>query len=231
MSTTLSEIYNPAILGLPPKDVVEAHAQVFFRQKSRERNNSTIRIPEVYHAFEVGGAKRRGYTYIVMEYIDIDLERSASDEQRARALSESISIPPPPGVFGSFTGGTYRHHFFRDSEPPVPFSSAAGLEDYLNRLDFSTEPLLCYYADMHPSNFPIDKHGQLWVIDFDQAGVLPSSFMNYAIAAHPKKRLPVSTRKTIPLPKTSNLGSLGRATYVVKTIHNDFRMPELASFG
>ena len=32
-----------------------------------------------------------------------------------------------------------------------------------DKLDFSTEPLLCYYADMHPS-FPIDKQGQVWVI-------------------------------------------------------------------
>ncbi|GIK04655.1 hypothetical protein Aspvir_008738 [Aspergillus viridinutans] len=219
----------------------EAHAQVFFRQKSRERSNATIRIPEVYHAFKVGGGRGggRGYTYIVMEHIEIDFERTASDEQRAQAISELISIPPPPGVFGSFSGGTYRHHFFEDGEPPVPFSSAAELEEYINRclewyngvtgrqdkVDFSTEPLLCYYADVHPSNFPIDKYGQLWVIDFEQAGVLPSSFMSYAIAAHPKKRLPVHIRKTIQLPKSSNLGPLGRATYVVKTIHNDFHIP------
>ncbi|KAF7115864.1 hypothetical protein CNMCM5793_003607 [Aspergillus hiratsukae] len=217
----------------------EARAQVFFRQKIMERSNATIRIPEVYHAFEVGGEKGRGYTYIVMEHIEIDFERTASDEQRAQAISELISVPPPPGVFGSLTGGMYRHHFFQDSEPPVPFASAAELEDYLNRclelykdvlgrqdtLDFSTEPLLCYYADVHPSNFPIDKYGQLWVIDFAQAGVLPSSFMSYAIAAHPKKRLPVRIRKTIPLPKSSNLGPLGRATYVLKTSHIDFDIP------
>jgi hypothetical protein len=167
MSTTQSEILNPAIPGLPPKDVVvrlckkkgfdfntltysaegntffikynnvtmeEAHAQVFFRQKISERNNTTIRIPEVYHAFNVGGGGGRGYTYIVMEHIEIDFERTASDEQRAQAISELISIPPPPGVFGSLTGGMYRHHFFQDSEPPVPFSSASELEDYLNRV-------------------------------------------------------------------------------------------------
>jgi hypothetical protein len=122
MSTTLGEIYNPAIPGLPPKDVVgrlckkkgfdsntltysaegntffikynnatmeEAHAQVFFRQKSRE-SNATFRIPEVYHAFIVGegGGTGRGYTYIVMEHIEIDFERTASDEQRAQAISE-----------------------------------------------------------------------------------------------------------------------------------------------
>lgn len=93
-------------------------------------------------------------------------------------------------------------------------------------MNFRTEPLLCYYADIHPSNFPIDKHGQLWVIDFAHTGVLPSSFMSYAIAAYPKKRLPIPIGKSIPLPKSSNLGPLGRAAYVVKFVHNDFRMPE-----
>jgi hypothetical protein len=68
------------------------------------------------------------------------------------------------------------------------------------------------------------------VIDFDQAGVLPSSFMSYAIDAHPKKRLPVHIRKTIPLPKSSNLGPLGRATYVLKTVHNAFGMPNFFFF-
>lgn len=167
MSTTQNEILNPAIPGLPSKDVVvrlckkkgcnfntltysaegntffikynnvtmeEAHAQVFFRQESGKRSNATIRIPEVYHAFEAGGGRGMGYTYIVMEHIEIDFERAASDEQIAQALSMLISIPPPPGVFGSFSGGTYSHHFFQDGQPPVPSASAAELEDYLNRV-------------------------------------------------------------------------------------------------
>ncbi|GIJ83650.1 hypothetical protein Asppvi_002480 [Aspergillus pseudoviridinutans] len=81
----------------------EAHAQVFFYQKSRERSNATIRIPEVYHAFKVGGGRNggRGYTYVVMEHIEIDFERTASDEQMAQAISELISIPPPPDVLGA----------------------------------------------------------------------------------------------------------------------------------
>lgn len=65
--------------------------RVFFRQEIAKRGTATIRIPEVYHAF-----KERGITYIVMEHIEIDFGRSASDEQRAQALTELISIPPPP---------------------------------------------------------------------------------------------------------------------------------------
>jgi hypothetical protein len=62
-----------------------------------------------------------------------------------------------------------------------------------DKVVISTETLLCYYSDIHPSNFAIDKHGQLWVIDIGYAGVLTSSFMNDAIASHS------NIRKTIPL--------------------------------
>lgn len=115
----------------------EAHPQVFFHRESRKRSNTTIRVPEVYHAFESGNGRGRGFTYIVMEQSEIDSEKTASDEQRAQAFSELISMPPPPGVFGSFRGGTYRHHFFKDCEPPLLFYSAAELEVYLNRVGLS----------------------------------------------------------------------------------------------
>lgn len=162
MSTPRNEIFNPVVPGLPSKGAVvrlcrkrgresstvtystrgntfsikdrntsmeEAHAQVFFHREIQKRTNSPIRIPEVYRAFQ-----EEGITYIVMEHIDIDFERTASDEQRAQAISELISIPPPPGIFGSLSGGAWRHYFFRDAEPPVLFSSAAEIEGYLNRV-------------------------------------------------------------------------------------------------
>lgn len=37
-----------------------------------------------------------------MEYIHVNENQIATDEQRARAITEIFSIPPPPGVFGSF---------------------------------------------------------------------------------------------------------------------------------
>lgn len=91
-------------------------------------------------------------------------------------------------------------------------------------MNFSDEPLLCYYADIHHSNFPIDVRGQLWVIDFQQSGVLPASFMNFALRAHPRQSLPIRIAKTIPLEKSPNLAAMGRATYVLKVVHNTFRM-------
>lgn len=94
-------------------------------------------------------------------------------------------------------------------------------------MDFSAEPLVCYYADIHPSNFPIDIHGQLWVIDFAFTGVLPSCFMSYVIVY--RNRLPKHLAKTLPLPESPNLRPLARVTYTVRFI-NDFCMLELAFF-
>lgn len=41
---------------------------------------------------------------------------------------------------------------------------------------------LCfYYTDLYPGNFIFTDTGNLCVIDFDEAGFLPASFMSYAL--------------------------------------------------
>jgi hypothetical protein len=46
----------------------EAHAQLFFYNQIITKSHSTIRIPEIYHAFK----SDNGDTYILMENIDIE---------------------------------------------------------------------------------------------------------------------------------------------------------------
>jgi hypothetical protein len=108
----------------------EARSQLFFHDQIAKKEDATIRIPQIYHAFETDD----GRAYIIMEYIDIDPERPASDQQRVQAISELITIPPPPGRFGSIAGGRFWHNFFKDREPPVPFTSSEELEGYINRV-------------------------------------------------------------------------------------------------
>ena len=108
----------------------EAHAQLFFYTEVVQKNpNSTIRIPQLYHAWREGATV---WAYIVMEYIPID--HFASDEQRAQAITELIRIKPPPGVFGSFNGKPIQHLFFHDWEAPVVYSSAEKLGAFVNRV-------------------------------------------------------------------------------------------------
>jgi hypothetical protein len=159
---TDDEIFNPAIRHLPTKELVmdlcrlkgtdhnslkystkgkdffikynnatisEAHAQLFFYSRINSNPNSSIRIPEIYHAWKEPDDKK---AYIVMEYINI--HHFASDEQRAQAITELISVTPPLGAFGGFNGERIQHGFFRDGEAPIAYSSTKKLEAFVNRV-------------------------------------------------------------------------------------------------
>ncbi|PLB47551.1 hypothetical protein P170DRAFT_409706 [Aspergillus steynii IBT 23096] len=138
--------------------MAEAHAHLFFYSRINENSQSTIRIPERYHAWQPDGSSS---VYHVMEYIDI--HHFAFDEERAKALIELIAVKPPPGVFGSFgpPGGYIRHMFFQDRQAAKIYSSVQELQDSINQflqtvysgtgqdpgaVGFSDEPLLCYYG-------------------------------------------------------------------------------------
>lgn len=167
MIITATEIYNPRIPNLPPKATVEhlchqkglhhnrliytsnnsskffikynnarlaeAHAQLFFHSQLKQTSTSKIHIPEIYHAWL---AEQGASAYIVMEYIDVD--HFASDEERATAITELISVPPPRDVFGSFwEGGFIRHPFFRDREAHKKFSTVGELQQAINSVCLS----------------------------------------------------------------------------------------------
>lgn len=106
--------------------MAEAHAQLFFFTQIKANPNSTIRIPEISHAWEKPG----GLVYIVLEHIDI--EHFASDEQRSQAITELISIKPPPGRFGGFSGERIRHPFSNDGKAYI--ISGRQLEAFVNRV-------------------------------------------------------------------------------------------------
>lgn len=79
--------------------MAEARTQLYFFNQIAARPDITIRIPESYHARISRGYER----YIVMEYIDV--HGFASLEQRARAITDLVSIEPPPGATPGPIGG------------------------------------------------------------------------------------------------------------------------------
>jgi hypothetical protein len=83
----------------------------------------------------------------------------------------------------------------------------------LLQVDLSHERMVCYYSNIHKDHFPVDINNQLWVIDFDQAGVLPVSFMFLALERPLKDPLPREYMKTIPLEQTGNLKAMRRAAW------------------
>lgn len=167
MIVTDKEILNPSVPDLPSKDQVvelcrqkglaynhltyttvngkiffikynnvkmaEAHAQLFFSTCINANSQSSIRIPELYLAWLPDHSSS---AYLVMEYIDI--HHFASDEERAKALSELIAVKPPPGVFGNFgpPGGYIRHMFFKDRVAAKIYSSVQELQDSINHVSW-----------------------------------------------------------------------------------------------
>lgn len=103
------------------------------------------------------------------------------------------------------------------------FNSVNGRQD---KVDFSNEPLMCCFGDVHHSNFPVDVNRQLWVIDFEHVSVLPSSFMRYVLRAH-GRGLRGPLIKDIPVPVSKNLPSMGNASYIFKCVANTFRKLKL----
>jgi hypothetical protein len=89
-------------------------------------------------------------------------------------------------------------------------------------VDIKSEPLICYYSDINRSNFPVDRQGQLWVVDFQESGVLPASLMSFALRARHKHSIPVSLLKSVPLPRCDHLRAMGFATYVLNFFVDTF---------
>lgn len=90
-------------------------------------------------------------------------------------------------------------------------------------VDFSTEKLICYYSDIYRHNFPVDKQGQVWVVDFDHASVLPASFMSFALDLRFKDPLPPALRAALILniERTKNLRAIQKAFRIMQMTADD----------
>lgn len=133
-----------------------------------------------------------------MEHIEID--HFASDEQRARAITELVTIELPPDAKPGPIGGSDRiKHGFFDIQ-----------------CESDHERMVCYYSDIYKENFPVDTNNQLWVVDFDQAGVLPESFMSLTLERPLRHPIPWEYRKDIPIERTRNLKAMLRAAWWFK---------------
>ncbi|ROV95915.1 hypothetical protein VSDG_05148 [Cytospora chrysosperma] len=118
-----------------------------------------------------------------------------------RCVAEGIrllSVKAPPGTKpGPVGGGRIRHPFFKDSESRIPYRDMKMLETHLNkvlRMRTRGDPnpptisldreLEFYYADLYGGNFiftNVANHTVLYILDFDEAGFLPHSFMSFML--------------------------------------------------
>jgi hypothetical protein len=78
-------------------------------------------------------------------------------------------------------------------------------------VDFSSTKLCMYYSDMFWKNFPIDRQGQTWVVDFAHSGVLIEDFQSLVLDTRIRHPLPAVSRDKIPIGKSRNLKAMERA--------------------
>lgn len=103
--------------------------QYLFHQLQRDHNDSsltpTLRIPEVYAAFGRGDD-----LILVMEFIDVD--RLASDAEKAEALAKLSAIEPPrcETTLGPVGGGPVNMHTFWWER--TEYNSVKQLQDHVN---------------------------------------------------------------------------------------------------
>ncbi|ROW04750.1 hypothetical protein VMCG_04838 [Cytospora schulzeri] len=183
----------------PPEHPV-AYVKFGFPSERMAEASDGILIPEIYRTFESGQR-----FFIVMDYIHgrtlVPLQEQQDWETRkgtvidsiARAIRLLTSIKAPPGQGpGPVGGGRIRHPLFNNGTSFCKYSSVDELERHLNKvstLKYKTAPtvnlerdLYFYYSDFFPGNFIFTDAGDLCLIDFDEAGLLPPSFMSYALA-------------------------------------------------
>lgn len=103
--------------------------QQFLFDRIRASSDPAIRIPEIYAVFGVPDK-----LYLIMEFVHAD--HIASDMQRARAISDIVSIAVPldttPGPVG---GGRINMRIFWDDQvSDVDYPSIQDLEGHLNRV-------------------------------------------------------------------------------------------------
>lgn len=131
---------------------VRNHRYAFGALKKMPPNQTQgIRIPEIYHTFNIGEEPRKKM-FIVMECMhgktlkelvethgnDSTKKTHAKDIARAIRLLMTIEPPPPTPDFkqgpGPVGGGRIRHPLFKKETSYLPYPSVDALEEYLNKV-------------------------------------------------------------------------------------------------
>jgi aminoglycoside phosphotransferase (APT) family kinase protein len=166
----------------------------------------SLRVPRVHRSFQVEDPSTYFGTrgYIVMDYIngqqidecwdslDADARHSVVVQvtQMVRDM-QSIVLPQP----GPIAGGPSRGHLFTDYSAG-PFKCAREMEGWFNhKLEmcqyykrasqdlppFKFTQFVLTHQDISPRNLILDDTGQVWMIDWADAGAYPPAFESAAL--------------------------------------------------
>jgi len=170
---------------------------------------------------------------LVTERIDPILPANTSPQAVATAIQWLRSVPRPSGLtLGSVGGGRARHKLFKNSGAPLSFSSAEGLQKYMNLalqrihpggrpadMNFLNDQLIFTQSDMDESNFALDEHQRVCMFDFRDVGVLPESFASYTLGGSANPFIK-SVAMHLDWVNDRNRGSMARAGAILQTSSN-----------
>ncbi|KAJ3532163.1 hypothetical protein NMY22_g7854 [Coprinellus aureogranulatus] len=166
-----------------------------------QKDESAPRIPRVIDRFS-----HSAYSIIVMEKVDApplskcDISDDEAVEHAAFAVGWLLKQLPsvPEDTFGRPTSDPKAlalHRFFKDHEAPYVFANERMLAEYVLRaskrvrwggevfpndveeiLALFGDPRCIYHSDISKDNFLLDADGTVWIVDFQDIGVLPEIF-------------------------------------------------------
>jgi hypothetical protein len=84
-------------------------------------------------------------------------------------------------------------------------------------VDFSEEKLCFCFSDLYEGNFLFSANGDLYVLDFEQAGFLPISFMTYALIQD--RLVCAAIEEKLSLPQGNLPGIIKAGSYFIMSTH------------
>ncbi|RDW68974.1 uncharacterized protein DSM5745_08734 [Aspergillus mulundensis] len=167
-----------------------------------------IRTPRVHRSWQVDDDTKYFGTmgYIVMDYIDGQPLDSCweglSNERKLKVANQVVKMIsklqsvklPRPGPIG---GGPCRGQFFTHYTAG-PFGDTSEMQEWFNHKleiakawnkapndipDFKFEEFVLTHQDVSPRNLILDADGQVWLVDWADAGAYPRAFETAAISS------------------------------------------------
>ncbi|KAH9058924.1 hypothetical protein EDB83DRAFT_2610973 [Lactarius deliciosus] len=194
-----------------PKDLEPelATQEFIFNHAQQPQTPVPPRIAKILHHFVDDEATM----YLVMERINLQ-----------------VPLPSNP-TLGPAGGGPIRHRFFKDFEAPFNIPDVGMLDEYMKKaygllsvtaqqkvppVSVSGERLVFTQSDMDDSNFGVDENGRTVLMDFNEVGLLPETFVAHTLSSG--KLRPIAA--SLGLSSNSNLVSMAAITQCLGMVSN-----------
>ncbi|KAK2762201.1 hypothetical protein FQN54_001210 [Arachnomyces sp. PD_36] len=156
----------------------------------RHVDPSIVRVPRVYRYFQVPTKLSRPKGYLFMDYIpgptlkDLDLEENQDIIPRVANIIAHLGQIPGGQSPGPVGNGYQQGYLWGDDGAETIFHSVQDLNASLNKrlvirklsIDLTPYPLVLCHMDLCRRNMILRETGDIWLVDWGHAGLLPRFF-------------------------------------------------------